>query len=210
LQVVAQSVLRKLFDDGHLLASVAEELKNDKEVVLAAVEHNGHALQHASVELKADKGVVLAAVEQTGLALKHASVELKNDKEVALAAVEQDGGALQNASVELKADKEVVLTAAAQSGEALKCSLIERGDLVSFVRSRRAAHGTFVAFLCAAHQSSSGAAQPAPTTLPALWVLDGLGEDAGRHVWQLIAGFAGAPCGKDWVTTRAAAWNGAI
>lgn len=36
----------------------------DREVVLAAVNENGYALQFASDELRADRDVVLAAVEQ--------------------------------------------------------------------------------------------------------------------------------------------------
>ena len=47
-----------------------------------AVAQNGNALEHASDELKADKEVVLAAVTQRGNALSYASDELKGDKEV--------------------------------------------------------------------------------------------------------------------------------
>jgi hypothetical protein len=36
------------------------DLKNDKEVVLVAVQQNGDALRYASPELKADKEVALA------------------------------------------------------------------------------------------------------------------------------------------------------
>jgi hypothetical protein len=60
---------------------ISEELKKDKEVVLAAVKQDGYALQYASEELKKDKEVVLAAVKQNGYALKYASEELKKDKE---------------------------------------------------------------------------------------------------------------------------------
>ena len=60
----------------------------DKEVVLAAVSRNEFALWYASEELRADKDVVLAAVRFGGrAALQLASDELKNDSElVALAA----------------------------------------------------------------------------------------------------------------------------
>jgi hypothetical protein len=66
------------------LGDASAELKNAKELVLAAVAQNGYALLYTSVELKNDKEVVLAAVAQHGRALRHASVELKNDKEVIL------------------------------------------------------------------------------------------------------------------------------
>jgi len=67
---------------------LAEELKNDKEVVMAAVKRNGDSLKYASEELKNDKEVSMAAVRQRcqgRLALKYASEESKNDKEVAMA-----------------------------------------------------------------------------------------------------------------------------
>ena len=45
----------------------------------------------AGTELKNDCEIVLAAVTQNGIALLHASEELKNDREVVLAAVTQNG-----------------------------------------------------------------------------------------------------------------------
>ena len=49
---------------------------------MAEVSNNGRALQYASEELKADKEVVMAAVTNDGLALQYASEELRADKEV--------------------------------------------------------------------------------------------------------------------------------
>ena len=106
-------------DSNYILKYTIKSLRNDKEVVLAAVQKNGRALQYASAELKADKEVVLAAVQQDGCALQYASAELKADKEVVLAAVQQDGDALYYASAELQADKEVVLAAVQQDGCAI-------------------------------------------------------------------------------------------
>ena len=54
-----------------------DELKADKEVVLAAVGQDGLALMYASDELKADKEVVLAAVGQNVHALEYAPDELR-------------------------------------------------------------------------------------------------------------------------------------
>ena len=63
------------------------------------------------------------------------------------------------------------------------------------------AYFTFIVFLLAARPSNSHYLEP--VARPAL--NDGLGEDAGRHVRQLIAGFAGVPCAGAWATMRAAA-----
>jgi hypothetical protein len=44
--------------DGWKLQNASDELKADKEVVMAAVKNNGRALQHASDELKADPEIL--------------------------------------------------------------------------------------------------------------------------------------------------------
>jgi hypothetical protein len=186
---------------GWALQYASAELKNDKEVVLVAVAQNGRALVHASVELKNDKEVVLAAVARNGLALQFAPAKLKNDKEVVLAAVASFGHALQFASAALKSDKEVVLAAVAWHGNALCHASIARGELQAFVRGRVVAHCTFGAFLLAAHPSTGPVQSTLTPRAPAPWMLDGVGEDANRHVQQLIASFAGAPCGQAWVVT---------
>ncbi len=46
------------------------------------MKNNGYALDAASDELKADKEVVMAAVKNYGEALEHASEELKADPEI--------------------------------------------------------------------------------------------------------------------------------
>ena len=85
-------MLAAVCENGCVLSFVElEELKKDKEVVLAAVRQDGDALKYASKELQKDKEVVLAAVWQHCRALNYASEELKSDKDVLLAAVRQNG-----------------------------------------------------------------------------------------------------------------------
>ena len=60
----------------------SDELKADKEVVMAAVKSKGWALQFATDELKADKEVVLVAIKSDPDAIEYASGSLKNDKEI--------------------------------------------------------------------------------------------------------------------------------
>ena len=86
---------------------------------MAAVKNDGNALGHASDELKADKEWIIAAVKNDGYALDYASDELKADKEVVMAAVKNDGYALNYASDELKADKEVIMAADKKYGNVL-------------------------------------------------------------------------------------------
>ena len=104
---------------GWALKYASNALKNDKEVVLAAVSNWGSALQFASYFWN-DKDVLLAAVQTDGEALEWADDELKNDKEVVLAAVQESGKALQWASKEMKHEKEVVLTAVQEWAFAMK------------------------------------------------------------------------------------------
>jgi hypothetical protein len=63
------------------------------------------------------------------------------------------------------------------------------------VRKGLVAHHTFMAFLLAAYPST-GPVQPASMPHPAPCKPGLVGEDAGRHMQQLIAAFAGAPCGQ--------------
>ena len=85
------------------------ETITDKTEALVAVKYAFSALEHVSDELKADKEVVMAAIENNGGALQFVeSDELKADKEVVMAAVKNNGYALQFASDELKADPEIL------------------------------------------------------------------------------------------------------
>ena len=94
-----------------LLYNASEELKNDREFILAAITQFGGPLGYASEELKNDRAFILAAVTQNGRALRYASEELKNNREIVLAAVTQNGWALIDASEELKGERDIVLAA---------------------------------------------------------------------------------------------------
>ena len=50
-------------------------LKNDKDIVLAAVKQNSLALKYASYELKNDKDIILAVSKQNDLVLKNTKVK---------------------------------------------------------------------------------------------------------------------------------------
>ena len=60
LKIRTVATVRK---NGQALKDVPEEMKEDREVCLAAVEQNWQALQHVSREMKRDPGFVLAAVQ---------------------------------------------------------------------------------------------------------------------------------------------------
>jgi hypothetical protein len=90
-----------------ILESTSPELRNDKEVVLAAVKQKGYALHFASPELKNDREVVLTAIKENAFSLGDASDALKDDKEVVMAAVRQSARSIECASLRLQKDLRV-------------------------------------------------------------------------------------------------------
>jgi len=98
------------------LEHVDDTLKDDEEIVIAAVHNSGHALQYASENLRANKTIVLAAVMQAASSFLFSHDSIKSDKDVVLAAVRKDGSLLKHADNSLRADKDVVLAALENMG----------------------------------------------------------------------------------------------
>ncbi|CAK9011112.1 Calcium-dependent protein kinase 26 [Durusdinium trenchii] len=96
------------------LQDLSEELRGDKELVLAAVSANGWCLEFASFLLRGDRDVAMAAVQSDAAALEFVSESLKRDRGVVLAAAQRNGWALAFAP-DLQADKEIVLAAVASN-----------------------------------------------------------------------------------------------
>ena len=90
-------------DAGDVFMYFSDELKYDKDVVLAAVNSFGKALQYVPEELK-DRDVVLAAVKNNGMVLQYVQNELNNDKEIALEAVKNDISAINYIGENLKGE----------------------------------------------------------------------------------------------------------
>merc|ERR1719326_832723 len=70
----------------HPLAHSIESIRDDEEVVLAAVTKHGEALQHASDRLRAKRNVAVAACSSNGDALRYCSLELCKDRDLVLRA----------------------------------------------------------------------------------------------------------------------------
>lgn len=98
-----------------------EELRDNRQVVLAAVLRSPHSLGYASENIRDDFDIILLVVRANGYALKHASDRLKNNREIVLAAVknthEPDGSiflqgtAIGYADINLRNDREIALRA---------------------------------------------------------------------------------------------------
>jgi hypothetical protein len=95
------------------------QFKNDKEFMLALLAYNGTYLEHASDELKADKEVIMAALKSGySLPYEHVSDALKTDRDFLLEIVSLDAYCLEFFSEELKQDEQIVLAAAKHFGDA--------------------------------------------------------------------------------------------
>ena len=111
-------------NDYYAFFCASDELRNDKDVALAAVKLNGHSLCDASDDMRGHKEVVLEAVKQNGFALEYASAELQNDRDVVLTAVKQDGQALKYASEELQNDRDFIMESAKFLTDDFLCDII--------------------------------------------------------------------------------------
>ena len=126
-----KNIVLKAVATGNILFMASKELKNDYDVVLAAVKFDGTALEDASEVIQNNKNIVLAAIAQNSNALQFASKNLKDDDEIVKLAVTniketlvlQDDGLsspLQYASIRLQEDYNMVLLAVTHNGRSLQ------------------------------------------------------------------------------------------
>jgi hypothetical protein len=112
--------------DYPFLEYLPEKFRNDKTIVLRAVQKNGLNIQYTSDLLKREKEIILAALFSEPTSIIHFSSEFRANKEFVLLAFDspnirnRDENLLKFVDHKLKADKEVVLAAINQNGFALK------------------------------------------------------------------------------------------
>jgi len=109
-----------LLQDKLSLCFASEALQGNKEFVLECVRSCGFALEYASPELQADQDVVLAAAMNEAIALEDASPDLMGDKNFVLKVLRHRRPALAYASEELQDNREVVLVAVRSFGSELR------------------------------------------------------------------------------------------
>lgn len=99
------------------LKYVSNNLKDDKDVVLAAIntEDSEGVLEYASSRLRDDYDLVYKAVSVDALNLEFASDRLRDDKTIVMAALKKFGGVLEDASERLQKDPELIKLAAENS-----------------------------------------------------------------------------------------------
>jgi hypothetical protein len=104
------------------IQNLSDRLKDDFDVMNAAIEHNPNAFQYAGPKVRDNKLLAMKAVKKDGMGflLREASDRLRDDREVVLCAITTDWQALHYASDRLKDDVTVVSTAAFGNGRSLE------------------------------------------------------------------------------------------
>jgi hypothetical protein len=103
-----------------LSREASPELRQDRDVVLAALQAQGNNLRHCDERFRADRELVWAAVSSNGMALKYCEAELRNDRAVVQAAVANRGPAIADSSEAFRGDRELALLAVSRCASALE------------------------------------------------------------------------------------------
>ena len=94
-----------------ILNPEGNNLQNNFDLVMAAVNNFGGSLEYAGDDLIKDRKIVRAAVENYGLALEWASEDLQSDPEIVMAAVSNCGESLEFAGDDLRNNQEFMAVA---------------------------------------------------------------------------------------------------
>ena len=113
-------VMAAVKQNYHALKYASEDLKSNSEFMLEAVKLNYNVLEYASEEMRSNPAVILEAIKQNGFALEYASEDLKSNSEFMLEAVKLNYNVLEYAGEEMKSNSEFVLEAVKQNGFALE------------------------------------------------------------------------------------------
>ena len=96
IAIASQRVVPSYADHPVLGFVPSKELRNDRELVLAAVRYNASEFEFASDELKSDREFVIEAVKLHFCTFQYASKELRDDDEVVALALYEEGHKLQD------------------------------------------------------------------------------------------------------------------
>jgi hypothetical protein len=115
-------MLEAVKKSGDVLKCATGELRDDKEVVLAAINDDARAFEYASDALRADRDIVLQVVKANGNMLEYASNELRSDHEIVIEAMKENSSAIKYASDVLKKDSQIAMVLIALLNEEEKNS----------------------------------------------------------------------------------------
>eukprot|EP00746_Dinoflagellata_sp_MGD_P103115 gnl/MRDRNA2_/MRDRNA2_425095_c0_seq1.p1 gnl/MRDRNA2_/MRDRNA2_425095_c0~~gnl/MRDRNA2_/MRDRNA2_425095_c0_seq1.p1 ORF type:complete len:225 (-),score=52.37 gnl/MRDRNA2_/MRDRNA2_425095_c0_seq1:19-654(-) len=104
-------ILLAVEQDPANLQFASDALRADREVVIRALNKDVYALEYAASSLQADREIVMKAILQNPASLKFAAPVLKDDRALVLMAVEKNGMAYKFASPKLQKDQEILVAA---------------------------------------------------------------------------------------------------
>ena len=110
-----QIIMAAVKKDPRFYEKLSEDFKKDEEILIAAFEQIKSfysPLKFASEDLKKNKTLILKIMELDGKSLEHVGTDLKKDREVVLRAVQNNGWSLQHADIAFQSDREIVMYAA--------------------------------------------------------------------------------------------------
>ncbi|MCX6987321.1 MAG: DUF4116 domain-containing protein [Chlamydiae bacterium] len=124
---------------AHQYADLPTMRADRREKWVRLVTADGMKLNRAPDPLKQDRIVVLAAMNQNGLAFNHIPHDVKSGlrREALLAAVAQNGLALEFGSAKLRADPDIVAAALAQNPQAINhvnCTFLYHSDGIEVIK----------------------------------------------------------------------------
>lgn len=106
-----QIVYAAIKNDGETLALAPKKFKEHKGIVFAATKNHPRAFKHADQKLKKDKAFVMKLIEENPQIIKYADASLKKDRKIMTKVIKADGWLLKYADKDLKSDKYFVLEA---------------------------------------------------------------------------------------------------
>jgi len=114
-------VMAAIQNDGKAISHVSDRLKNNVNLVLESLKHGAglNYFKYLPLELQNRKNLLLA-LKNGGGSLSDVPINLRSDKEIVMLSVMDNGKNLRQASIELKNDKEIVLVAVKSYGEVLE------------------------------------------------------------------------------------------
>lgn len=77
-----KEAMRMVRDCGLKMCELSQDLRDDREIVIAAIRNNPEALRFASYRLRSDRDIFLMAIRMDGNAIQYGSEDLRNDASV--------------------------------------------------------------------------------------------------------------------------------
>jgi hypothetical protein len=95
-------------DNADYFYSLPFDLNTDKEIAKEVVKRDGHLLCVMNETLRNDKEIVMAALQDYPQSFKYVSEDLKNDKDVILKAIVRDPSIISQINEKFKKDKSLI------------------------------------------------------------------------------------------------------